>query len=219
MSAVSRETLLPFLPHDADPGLLDRYADILATDGVTQGLIGPREAPRLWERHLLNCALVVVPSPGLVPAGSLVADVGSGAGLPGLVWALVRPDLRVVLIEPLLRRATFLERAVDDLGLTGRVVVARDRAEQLSGTLAVDVVTARAVAPLDRLARWTLPLVRPGGALLALKGRSAAEEIARTGSALGELGAEPAELVTVGAGVVPEPTRVVIVRRRRQHQG
>jgi 16S rRNA (guanine527-N7)-methyltransferase len=219
MSAVSRETLLPFLPQDADPGLLDRYADILATDGVTQGLIGPREAPRLWERHLLNCALVVVPSPGLVPAGSSVADVGSGAGLPGLVWALVRPDLRVVLIEPLLRRATFLERAVDDLGLTGRAVVARDRAEQLNGTLAVDVVTARAVAPLDRLARWTLPLVRPGGALLALKGRSAAEEIARTGSALGELGAEPAELVTVGAGVVPEPTRVVIVRRRRQHQG
>jgi 16S rRNA (guanine527-N7)-methyltransferase len=219
MSAVSRETLRPLLPADADPDLLDRYARILGTDGVTQGLIGPREAPRLWERHLLNCAVVVVPSPGLVPVGSFVADVGAGAGLPGLVWALVRPDLRVVLIEPLLRRATFLERTVDALGLAGRVVVARDRAEQMAGTLAVDVATARAVAPLDRLAAWTLPLLRPGGSLLALKGRSAEQEIVRTAEALQGLGAESAELVTVGVDVVPEPTRVVVVRRRPLHQG
>ena len=110
MGDVSRETLLSLLPPGVDGDLLDAYERILAVDGVEQGLIGPREAPRLWERHLLNSACVVLPEPGLVPRGATVADVGSGAGLPGLVWAIVRPDLALILIEPLLRRATFLEQ-------------------------------------------------------------------------------------------------------------
>ena len=149
---------------------------LLATDGVVRGLIGPREVPRLWERHLVNCALL-----GLgVPRGVTVADVGSGAGLPGLVLAIGRPDLRVTLVEPLLRRTTFLTEAVEHLALAN-VEVVRDRAEALHGQRSFDVVTSRAVAPLDRLARWCLPLVVPGGRMLAMKGSSAADEVARSG--------------------------------------
>src|SRR5689334_11355452 len=141
--------------------LAERYVDMLATAGVERGLIGPREVPRLWTRHVLNCA-VVVPR---IPAGATVADVGSGAGLPGLVWAIARPDLEVTLIEPLLRRTIFLEEAVADLGLES-VTVIRARAEDVDQTF--DVVTARAVASLEKLGSWCLPLVRPGGVLLAL---------------------------------------------------
>jgi 16S rRNA (guanine527-N7)-methyltransferase len=187
--------------------LLGRYAELLATDGVVRGLIGPREVARLWSRHLANCAVLEE----LVPAGSLVADVGSGAGLPGLPLALVRPDLRVVLVEPLLRRATFLGEAVTALGLDDRVVVVRGRAEEQS--LAVDVVTARAVAPLDRLAGWTLPLARVGGILLALKGDGAADEVAASAAALERLGGGQIEVLTCGAGVVEPPTTVVKVVR------
>jgi 16S rRNA (guanine527-N7)-methyltransferase len=149
------------------------YADLLATDGVTRGLIGPREAPRIWERHLFNCAALS----DLVEPGVEVCDIGSGAGLPGLVLAIARPDVRVTLVEPLLRRTTFLEEAVERLALSN-VSVVRDRAENLSGTVGFDVVTSRAVAPLPRLLAWSLPLVRPGGAMLALKGASAADEVA-----------------------------------------
>jgi len=188
--------------------LLDRYAELLATDGVVRGLIGPREVARLWSRHLANCAVLEE----LVPAGSLVADVGSGAGLPGLPLALVRPDLRVVLVEPLLRRATFLGEAVTALGLDDRVEVVRGRAEDQ--TLAVDVVTARAVAPLDRLAGWTLPLARVGGILLALKGDGAADEVAASAAALERLGGGQIELLACGIGVVEPPTTVVKVVRR-----
>ena len=169
---------------DALP-LAERFAHLLATDGVVRGLIGPREVPRLWERHLVNCALL-----GLgVPRGVTVADVGSGAGLPGLVLAIGRPDLRVTLVEPLLRRTTFLTEAVEQLALAN-VEVVRDRAEALHGHRSFDVVTSRAVAPLDRLARWCLPLVAPGGRMLAMKGSSAADEVARsaassTGSGVG----------------------------------
>jgi len=187
--------------------LLGRYAELLATDGVVRGLIGPREVARLWSRHLANCAVLEE----LVPAGSLVADVGSGAGLPGLPLALVRPDLRVVLVEPLLRRATFLGEAVTALGLDDRVEVVRGRAEEQS--LAVDVVTARAVAPLDRLAGWTLPLARVGGILLALKGDGAADEVAASAAALERLGGGQIEVLTCGAGVVEPPTTVVKVVR------
>ena len=187
--------------------LLSRYAELLATDGVVRGLIGPREVARLWSRHLANCAVLEE----LVPAGSLVADVGSGAGLPGLPLALVRPDLRVVLVEPLLRRATFLGEAVTALGLDDRVEVVRGRAEEQS--LAVDVVTARAVAPLDRLAGWTLPLARVGGILLALKGDGAADEVAASAAALERLGGGQIEVLTCGAGVVEPPTTVVKVVR------
>src|SRR5690349_12658888 len=130
------------------------YAELLCTDGVVRGLIGPREAPRIWERHMLNCAVVA----DLIPTGASVVDVGSGAGLPGMVLAVVRPDLAVTLIEPLARRTAFLTEAVAALGLD-RTTVVRARAEECVGKLpGADVVTARAVAPLDRLAGWCLPL-------------------------------------------------------------
>jgi 16S rRNA (guanine527-N7)-methyltransferase len=177
-------------------GLAERYAEILATDGVVKGLIGPREVPRLWDRHIMNSA-VVVPR---VPDGATVADVGSGAGLPGLVWAIARPDVHVTLIEPLLRRTTFLEQAVADLGLTN-VTVLRSRAEDV--TQSFDVVTARAVAALDKLARWCMPLVTPGGVLLAMKGRSAAEEVTTATATLHRLGATSIVVATYDNGEVP----------------
>jgi 16S rRNA (guanine527-N7)-methyltransferase len=191
---------------DAADGLR-AYAELLGTDGVVRGLIGPRETGRLWSRHVANCAVLEE----LVPQGVSVADIGSGAGLPGLPLALVRPDLRVVLVEPLLRRATFLGEAVEALGLSGRVEVLRGRAEEQK--LAVDVVTARAVAPLDRLAGWTLPHVVVGGVLLALKGEGAAEEVASSQQALEKVGGGQAEVLLCGAGVVEPPTTVVRVVR------
>lgn len=153
--------------------LAERYAGLLATEGIVRGLIGPREVPRLWDRHLLNCALVA----DLVPEGSTVCDIGSGAGLPGIVLALRRPDLHVTLVEPLLRRTTFLEEVVTELGLD-QVRVVRGRAEDQRGGAPFEVVTSRAVAPLPRLLAWSMPLVAPGGVLLALKGSSATAEVA-----------------------------------------
>ena len=144
---------------------------------MVRGLIGPREAPRLWDRHLLNCAVLGE----VVPRGVAVADVGSGAGLPGLVLAIARPDLRVTLVEPLLRRTRFLDEVVDLLGLQAQVEVLRGRAEELADGRTFDVVTARAVAPLERLARWCLPLVAPGGELVAMKGASAPAEVVEAG--------------------------------------
>lgn len=191
---------------DAAAGLR-QYAELLAGDGVVRGLIGPRETGRLWSRHVANCAVLEE----LVQPEASVADVGSGAGLPGLPLALVRPDLAVTLVEPLLRRATFLAEAVEALGLGGRVEVLRGRAEDV--TLSVDVVTARAVAPLDRLAGWTLPHARVGGVLLALKGEGAAEEVASSLTALEKVGGGNAEVLTCGAGVVDPPTTVVRVVR------
>ena len=188
-----------------------RYAALLSSAGVERGLIGPREVPRLWDRHLLNCA-VAVP---LVPADADVIDVGSGAGLPGIVWAIARPDLRVTCLEPLQRRATFLEEVVTELDLTDRVHVVRARAEDIVRgrgpvtSLRAQVVTARAVAPLERLAGWTVPLVQPGGELLALKGRSAAEEVQASATVLERLGIVSIEVVECGLGVVDPPTTVV----------
>lgn len=149
-----------------------RYAELLATEGVERGLIGPREVPRLWGRHLINSAAL---APALAP-GVRVADVGSGAGLPGLVLAAARPDLEVTLVEPLLRRTTFLDEVVAELALDN-VVVRRSRAEELHGEVSFDVVTSRAVAPLGRLLDWCMPLVGAGGQVLALKGASAAAEV------------------------------------------
>ena len=188
--------------------VLERYAGLLAGAGVERGLLGPREAPRLWERHLLNCAGLSE----LIAPGELVADLGSGAGLPGLVLAALRPDATFVLVEPLLRRATFLEEAVAELGLR-TVVVRRARAEELSRTLSVDVVTARAVAPLERLAGWALPLLRPGGRLLALKGERADAELAMAGDALRRAGARDAAVVEVGAERLRTAARGVVVTR------
>lgn len=190
---------------------LTRYAELLSTAGVERGLIGPREVPRLWDRHLLNCA-VAVP---LVPEGASVIDVGSGAGLPGIVWGIVRPDITVTCLEPLQRRATFLEEAVAELDLIGRVQVVRARAEDIVRgrgpvtSLRARVVTARAVAPLERLAGWTVPLVQPGGELLALKGRSASEEVEASRNVLERLGIVSVEIVECGEGVVDPPTTVV----------
>jgi 16S rRNA (guanine527-N7)-methyltransferase len=152
--------------------LAERYAALLASDGVLRGLIGPREVPRLWDRHLVNCALLAP----LVPAAATALDLGSGAGLPGLVVAIARPDVRVTLLEPMARRTAFLEEAVQRLELDN-VEVVRGRAEDWSRPDRFDVVTARALAPLPRLLRWALPLLTPGGAVLAMKGSSAAEEI------------------------------------------
>ncbi|MGC9667008.1 16S rRNA (guanine(527)-N(7))-methyltransferase RsmG [Planosporangium sp. 12N6] len=191
--------------------LATAYARRLATDGVVRGLIGPRETERIWDRHLLNCAVVGE----LVPSGSLVTDVGSGAGLPGLVLAIARPDLTVVLVEPLARRTAFLSEVVSDLGL-GHVVVERARAEDAVATVSpADVVTARAVAPLDRLAAWCLPLARVGGRLLALKGATAAEEIEAYGDAVTRLGGGTPEIRSCGVEVLAAPTTVVEVVRER----
>ena len=167
---------------DGWPKLL-RYADLLADAGVVRGLIGPREVPRLWERHLLNCVQIV-------PAfdrDSRICDLGSGAGLPGVVVALARPDLQVTLLEPLLRRTTFLSEVADELALVN-VDVVRGRAENHAGA-GFDAVTARAVAPLDRLARWALPMCRPGGKLVAMKGATAEAELEASGAALVKAGA------------------------------
>lgn len=195
--------------------LAERYAELLTTDAVVRGLIGPREAPRIWERHLLNCAVVA----DLIPLGASVVDVGSGAGLPGMVLAVARPDLAVTLIEPLARRTAFLTEAAAALGLD-RTTVVRARAEECVGKLpGADVVTARAVAPLDRLAGWCLPLVAAGGRLLALKGASAEAELAGLLSehtaVLAQLGAGTAVVRSCGDGLLEEPTTVVEIVRER----
>ena len=245
-----------------------RYAELLTGPGVERGLVGPRESTRVWTRHLLNCAVVGE----AIPAGAVIADVGSGAGLPGIPLALARPDCTIVLVEPLLRRATFLAEVVAELDLSNCRVV-RARAEDLAprsggrrrrsrqpvvrtavaesgrvggtgvprpadgavslgsageasagastatGSLVptsdppdwepVDVVTSRAVAALDALARWCVPLLRPGGVVLAMKGSSAAEEVRSSRGVLTGLGLSDLEVVTVGQGVVDPPTVVV----------
>ncbi|WP_328977300.1 16S rRNA (guanine(527)-N(7))-methyltransferase RsmG [Streptomyces canus] len=184
-----------------------RYAELLAEAGVQRGLIGPREVPRLWERHLLNCAVLSE----VVPEGVTVCDVGSGAGLPGIPLALVREDLKITLLEPLLRRTTFLTEVVELLGLD-HVTVVRGRAEEVMGKLTpVHVVTARAVAPLDRLATWGVPLLRPYGEMLALKGDTAEEELKAAGTALSKLGAVATSILHVGEGVVDPLSTVVRV--------
>ncbi len=190
------------------PGRLDlavRYADLLATDGVTRGLIGPREVPRLWDRHLLNSAVLSEQ----VAEGATVADIGSGAGLPGLVLAIARPDVTVTLVEPLLRRTTFLKEVVRDLGLDVRVV--RGRADQLHDIERFDVVTSRAVAPLDRLLGWSMPLVSPNGALVAMKGSRAEQEIEDAALALEQWGCATPEVHELGSGSLPSTTRAVRV--------
>jgi 16S rRNA (guanine527-N7)-methyltransferase len=194
---------------DSLPGV-EHYADILASAGVERGLIGPREVPRLWQRHLLNCAVV---APAL-PQAVLVADVGSGAGLPGLVLALARPDLSMVLVEPLLRRSSFLQEVVEELALT-RVEVVRARAEELQGRRDFDAVVSRAVAPLERLARWSLPLVRPGGAMIAMKGASVEAELRAARSVITRLGGDVPRVEEYGRGVVEPPATVVRVVQTR----
>lgn len=210
MSDVSRETEL--LDRYRDNAPLVQYAEILATRGVERGLVGPREVARVWSRHIANCAVVAEEERACIPDGASVVDVGSGAGLPGVVWALVRPDLRMTLLEPLLRRATFLSEVVAELELDGRVQVVRARAEQSHGQT-YDVVTARAVARLPQLLAWTMPLVAPRGWLVALKGAGAAAEVADAGRELERAGAGRIAVRTYGLGIIGEPTTAVLVER------
>jgi 16S rRNA (guanine527-N7)-methyltransferase len=197
--------------------LAERFTALLASSGVSHGLIGPREVARLWERHVLNCA-VIHPA---IAQGQLVIDVGSGAGLPGLALAIARPDLEIHCVEPMLRRTNWLSMAVADLGLPN-VTVHRGRAEQFWGILSAPVVTARAVARLGELARWCLPLLSPGGSMLAIRGASVAEELEVEREVLRRLGALDEVIESFGSGVVDPPTtvlRVVIGERRVQRTG
>lgn len=186
-----------------------RFVDLLAERGVERGVIGPREIDRLWDRHVLNSAVLAE----LIPAEATVVDVGSGGGFPGVPLALARPDIEVTLLEPMARRIQWLTEVVDELGLTN-VVVVRGRAEEKAIRTRLgeaDIVTARAVAPLARLAEWCLPLVRAGGLLLALKGASAAEEVQRDASTVRKVGGESIDVVQCGVDVVETPTTVVVI--------
>ena len=190
------------------------YVFRLASDGVTRGLIGPREVPRLWERHMLNSAAVAE----AVPAGARVVDVGSGAGLPGVPLGLARPDITLTLVEPMARRVEFLEEVVTELalpaGLGWRVI--RGRAEERSVATAVgpvDVVTARAVAPLPRLVGWCRGLMRPGAQLVALVGARALAELPSMVSALEAAGMRDVHPRAVGAGLGDAATTVVVMTR------
>jgi len=193
--------------------LAERYVELLATAGVERGLIGPREAPRLWDRHVLNCLAVGT----AVPHDATVADLGSGAGLPGLVLAIARPDLTVTLVEPLQRRTLFLDEVVEELELT-HVRVLRGRAESLHGQKTFGVVTARALAPLERLLGWGMPLVEPAGVLLAMKGRSAAEEIQAAEAQLRKLRCAAPEVLEV-VGPDGESTATLVRVAHRQPRG
>jgi len=184
-------------------GGAEEFARILATRGVEQGLIGPHEVPRLWDRHLLNCAVVAE----LIDGGpETLVDIGSGAGLPGIVLAMVRPELHVTLLEPMERRSRFLSECVAELGLANASVL-RGRAEDVG--LRADVATARAVAPLDRLAELAVGVVRPGGMVLAIKGQTAADELKKARPVLKRLGIRSAEVVRAGQGKVIPATTVV----------
>jgi 16S rRNA (guanine527-N7)-methyltransferase len=190
-----------------------RFAEHLTGSGVQRGLLGPREAPRVWERHVLNCAVVAE----LLPEGARVVDVGSGAGLPGIPLALARPDLHVVLVEPLARRIDWLREVVADLAVP--VQVQRGRAEDADVRRrweGADVVTARAVAPLHRLVGWCLPLLRIGGELLAVKGSTAAAEVGRDAPVVRRLGGGSPRIVQCGVGILEPPCTVVAVSRVRR---
>ena len=187
--------------------VVEAYARLLAGPGVERGLIGPAEAPRLWDRHLLNSAAVAE----LVPDSCVLADIGTGAGLPGLVLAILRPRARVILVEPMARRTVFLLEAAGQLGLEN-IEVRRGRAEDFTGQIRADVVTARAVAGLDKLAVLASGVARPGGLVLAIKGRSAAGELDRARPVLRKLGATEVQLVQAGLGLLSEPATVIRFR-------
>ncbi len=188
-------------------GLASQYVDILTGKGIEWGLIGPREGDRIWDRHVLNSVALA----DLLPGGSTVADIGSGAGLPGIPLSILRPDLEMTLVEPLLRRATFLTETVAELGLESSVTVVRARAEEHRQLY--DAVVSRALAPLDRLLSWCGPLRRPDGVILALKGRSAPEELTATSALLARQGLV-GEVLSVRAHPAADVTAAVRVRAR-----
>lgn len=190
------------------------YADLLAGPGVERGLLGPREVDRLWERHILNSAALVE----LIGPEAWVIDIGSGAGLPGLPMAIARPDLRVTLVEPMLRRTDFLAEAVHALGIPVEVI--RGRAEDpgvRSRVGGADNVVSRAVADLGKLTRWSMPLLRTGGRMLALKGERAADEVIASAREMASLGASGVEVVRCGVDLLnPAATVVVATRGERK---
>jgi 16S rRNA (guanine527-N7)-methyltransferase len=186
------------------------FADLLAVHGVERGLIGPREVDRLWDRHLLNSAVIGE----LIPRHARVVDLGSGAGLPGIALALVRPDLNLILVEPMARRVAWLDEVVRKLGLG--VLVVRGRAEEPAVKERVggaDVVTARALAPLGRLSEWSLPLLRAGGVLIAIKGAHATAEVERDSASVASAGGGTPRISTCGDGLLTIPTTVVVIER------
>jgi 16S rRNA (guanine527-N7)-methyltransferase len=194
-----------------------RYAAFLVTTGVERGLLGPHEADRVWDRHILNSVAVAE----LIEGGLRVADVGSGAGLPGIPIAIARPDLSVVLVEPLLRRATFLSEVIEELGLS-TVTVARGRAEDVGMRQEhreFDIVTSRAVAALDKLTRWSLPLLRVDGLMLALKGERAQAELDEHRRVMASLGAADARVIQCGVNYLTPPANVVVAQRTKRAQG
>lgn len=196
--------------------LAQHYAEALANAGVERGFIGPREVDRLWERHLLNSAVIGE----LLAPGDRVLDVGSGAGLPGLPLAIARPDLRIVLLEPLLRRSEFLREVVAELGLAVEVV--RGRAEQprvCHQHGSADAVVSRAVAPLDKLTKWSMPLLRPGGRMLAIKGERAPDEVHEHRRVMSALSAASVKVIPCGVEFLHPPVTVVSARRMHpRHQ-
>lgn len=192
---------------------LIRYAGWLAGAGTVRGLIGPREVPRIWDRHVLNSVALAE----VLPDSIRLVDIGTGSGLPGLAVAIVRPDLRVDLVESLLRRTDFLSEVVADLGLGDRVRVIRGRAEDktvIAEAGQAEFVTARAVAPLDKLVRWSFPLLVRGGRLVAMKGDTAEQELMTHREALRRARAEVAGVVECGIGLVDPPTRVVTLVKK-----
>lgn len=189
--------------------LAERFVEHLCTTGITHGLLGPREVPRMWSRHVLNCAVL---GPEL-PAGATVADIGSGAGLPGVALALARPDVEFTLIEPMERRVDWLDDVVKDLGLQN-VQVIRARAEEVQDEVMADVVTARAVSALRKLIPLTVPLLDDDGELMFFKGRSAPEEIDSAAKTVKRFRLQPPTVQLFGEDLLEEPTTIVRARRK-----
>jgi 16S rRNA (guanine527-N7)-methyltransferase len=188
----------------------EQYVQLLAGAGVERGLIGPHEVERLWDRHLLNSAAISE----LLDDGDRLIDLGSGAGLPGIPLAIVRPDLQVVLVEPLLRRSNFLAEAVELLQLPVEVVRGRAEAPSVRARLGgADAVVSRAVAGLDKLTKWSLPLCRPGGRMLAVKGERAQQEVAEHRRVMISMGAADVRVVACGGSYLNPAATVVVVRR------
>jgi 16S rRNA (guanine527-N7)-methyltransferase len=193
-----------------------RYAALLATAGVERGLLGPREVDRIWERHILNSAAVGE----LLSQADRVVDIGSGAGLPGIPLAIARPDLQVVLLEPLLRRSEFLKEAVADLGLAVEVVRGRAEESWVRDQFGErDAAVSRAVAALDKLTKWSMPLLRPGGRMIAIKGERAPDEVQEHRRGMAASGAVDVRVLACGANYLRPPATVVLAERGQRPAG
>jgi len=190
--------------------IAQRYAEALGTSGVERGLLGPREVDRVWDRHLMNSVAVAE----LLEHGQRVIDIGSGAGLPGIPLAIARPDLEVVLLEPLLRRSEFLKEVVAELGLSVEVVRGRAEESWVRERFGErDVAVSRAVAALDKLTKWSMPLLRPGGRMIAIKGERAPGEVEEHRRGMAALDAVDVRVVTCGATYLRPPATVVVAQR------